>query len=483
MRRVICLLLVIVAGCGIAACGSSSSGSGSPLANELSYFPSGSPFVMSVVTDPSSPAVTNAQALVRRFPIATLGETALFSKLQQLGINYNADVRPLFGNPIAFGLTTATVQRGARNRFLAVWITKDAGALGRLVKKGGLHRSGSHDGATLYESGSATFAVDGATLLIASTPAEMTRALDRHAHGGGLGQADYTRAVSGLPQNALVEAFGDLTGVLSTPRAATARRVPWVSALRGYAAAINASANGLSFQYKLDTTGGQLSSSQLPFAGGSAAPSLAGTMPIQFGLRDPAQVARFVEAAEQAAAPGKYSDFATRQAAVRRKTGVDLNTLIGLLTGDLIVNSDTRTTVARVGVTDPAAAARTVGKLASQPKSLFRTATGVTKLPGGFYELHEGHQTITVGVVGSQLVVGRATPAQLRSFATAAASPASNAQGSLAFRVGLPALLQLTLKHPPSRVARTILNALGDVTGWAAASTSAVTGNATLGFR
>ena len=109
MRRVISLLLTVFAGGGLAACGSSSSGSSSPVASELSYLPSGSPFVMTVVTDPNSPAVTNAQALVRRFPVANLGESALFSKLQQQGINYDADIRPLFGNPIAFSLASSTV--------------------------------------------------------------------------------------------------------------------------------------------------------------------------------------------------------------------------------------------------------------------------------------------------------------------------------------------------------------------------------------
>src|SRR5207248_6092549 len=122
-------------------------------------------------------------------------------------------------------------------------------------------------------------------------------------------------------------------GVLSPPRAANARKVPWVGALRGYAAAINASANGLSFQYKLDTTGAALTTSQLPIASGSATPSLAGGLPIQVGLRDPSQVFAFVEGAQQTAIPAKYAAFLSRQAAVRRKTGVDLNSLAKLMTG------------------------------------------------------------------------------------------------------------------------------------------------------
>jgi hypothetical protein len=483
MRRVIALLLAVFAASIVAACGSSSSGSGNPLNSELSYFSADSPFVLTVATDPNSGAVKGGQALLHRFPVAAAGETALFAKLEQLGINYDLDVRPLFGNPVAFGLEGSTIRASTRSRFLIVWITKDAAALSRLVKKtsSGLQQMGTHDGATLYEGKSAALAVDGPTLVFASSPEDLTGALDRHSSGSGISQAKYAHAVSGLPQGQLVQAFGTLTGVLSTPRAANARRVPWVAAIRSYASAIGASSTGLSFQYRVDTGGAPLTSSQLPIAQGSTAPNLAGTMPIQVGVRDPRHVITFIESAEQVASPAKYADFVTRQADLRRKTGADVNTLVNLLTGDLIVNSDTRTTVGRVGVTDPAAAAQTIAKLASRPRDLFRTARSVTHLGGGFYAINEPRETIVIGVVGSQLVAGRATPAQLRAFAAAPASPAPNAQGSVAFRVALPALLELTLKRAPSGIAKTILNSLGDFTGWTAASTSALTGVATLG--
>lgn len=68
-------------------------------------------------------------------------------------------------------------------------------------------------------------------------------------------------------------------------------------------------------------------------------------------------------------------------------------------------------------------------------------------------------------------------------IAGAPATAAPNAQGALAFKVALPALIQLALKQNPSALAKTILNSLGDVTGWAAASPSGLTGNATLAFK
>src|SRR5436305_9837743 len=107
------LLTVGLAGCG----GSSGSKLSEPLQDELSYFPSGSPLVLTVATDPNSDAIKHAQALEGQFPIAAFGQTALKNRLQQAGINYDNDVRPLFGNPLMLGATTGLVSRATSNQF------------------------------------------------------------------------------------------------------------------------------------------------------------------------------------------------------------------------------------------------------------------------------------------------------------------------------------------------------------------------------
>src|SRR2546421_6644940 len=128
MRRL--LPIVLLTAIAVAGCGSSSSGSASPAKTELSYFPQGSPFVMSIATDPNSAAIKNTEALIGHFPLATFGESALMAKLQQLGINYQSDIRPLFGNPIMFGVTGESFSsHSVGSAFLAVWQTKDAGKL------------------------------------------------------------------------------------------------------------------------------------------------------------------------------------------------------------------------------------------------------------------------------------------------------------------------------------------------------------------
>jgi hypothetical protein len=483
MRR--CVIPLALAAVAVAGCGSSSSKSSSPLPTELSYLPSNSPLVLTVETDPNGSAIKGANALAAKFPLASVGEAALKSKLQQSGVNYDADLRPLLGNPIAFAATSATLSGPTNNDFVFVWMTKDENKLKSLLKKlPGMKVAGSHDGAILYTSGgSTTVAIAGATIVLAPTAAQVNAALDRHAHGGGMTASAYSQAFSGRPSDGLLKIFGNLEAVLSSASAAKARQVPWVAALRGYATTVSASSSGLTFRYRLETSGQSLTTAQLPFAPGSTPPSFAGSAPITFSLHNPAQVASFFESAAQLTSPGSFARFLTRQAAVRKATGVDLNSLLKLFTRDLIIASDTKTTIGRAQVSDTGAAKTTLAKLMRAPRGVFGPGTKVRRV-GDFYAVTDGNgSTVLIGLVGDQFVVGKARPAQLRAFATTPATPAPGAQGSVAFRVALVDLLHLTLRQslPPS-VAQ-ILGSLGDITGWLQSSPSDVTGSATLAIK
>jgi len=108
--------------------------------------------------------------------------------------------------------------------------------------------------------------------------------------------------------------------------------------------------------------------------------------------------------------------------------------------------------------------------------------SGLAPAGAGFYTTKQ-RRPLTVGVVGSQLVIGRAPAAALRSFASAPSTSASGAQGTLTYRVSLQQLAQLALKRRPSQLEQAILASLGDYSGWLKATTSALTGNATLAFK
>ena len=81
---------------------------------------------------------------------------------------------------------------------------------------------------------------------------------------------------------------------------------------------MNASASGLTFNYRLDTSGGTLSSAQIPFAPASA-PQFAGDQPITVGVQNPAHIVQFVEQAAHESSPAGYAKFLARQAAVAQK--------------------------------------------------------------------------------------------------------------------------------------------------------------------
>jgi hypothetical protein len=205
--------------------------------------------------------------------------------------------------------------------------------------------------------------------------------------------------------------------------------------------------------------------------------------PIVGAVKDPAQTISFIEAAEQLTSPSQYAAFQKRQADLQRKTGVSLNSLLSMLTGDLIVQSYRHKTMGRAVLSDPAGATRTLAKLASEPKAVFSHATSVRSLGGGFYEIKESGTAITLGVVGNQLVVGSTTSAALRAFASAPVTVAAGAQGTVAYRIALPTLVKLAIKQAPSPIARMILGSLGEITGWTAASTSGLTGSATVAVK
>ena len=484
MRRLILLaaiLAVVLAGCGSSA----SKPAADPTASALSFFPAQTPFVMTIATNPNASSIKQAQALEGKFPIAKFAVTALMGRLDALGIDYQNEVRPLFGNPATIGAAGSSLSSsGARSEFLFAWVTKSASKLSALIAKLHIRKAGTRDGAQLYQSAGAALAIDGATMVFGPSIAIVDAALDRHAHGGGVTPAAYASDVSGLPQQAsLMTAFGSLTGVLSQPSDAKARRVPWVAAIRAYAASINAGSTGLTVQYHIDTSGTSISPSQLPIAAGTAAPSFVGQLPIDVGVRDPAQVISFVEAAAQITSPASYASFASKELQLKQKAGIDLNRFVALLNGNMVVASDTHTTIARIEVSDPPTAARTLAKLASAPPSTLGKGTSIKSSGAGLYEVKQPTSTLTIGVVGNQFVVGKATPSEVRAFAAAPTTPATGAAGSVAFRVSLPDLLRLTFKSQPSQEEQAILNSLGDLSGWASASPSGLTGSATLGLQ
>lgn len=470
-RGVIALAVALAGALALAACGSSAhrrptgAASLSPAVRaELSYFPAGDPLLVELQTKPSSPAVRAANQFANSVPTLIAAEAALKDKLASIGINYDTAVRPLLGNPLMFGLAVPAPTRRSASDLLACWVTTSATKLRALI--GALHapQTGSYGAARLYSFGPETLALDGATALLGHA-ADVRAALARHATAGqGFSPTEFANLTASASNRALVTVAGDLSGVLSRPSAAKARRVPWVAAIRGYSATISASPNALALGFTLRTAASALTSAQLPLATSASTPSLASNFPVSVGLSDPAALLRFLLAAERQIGSRQLATLGAGAMAAAQ-------TLIAQLGRSAILASNGRGTLVRADVSNASAAAAALSKLALAQH-------GARALGGGFYRVSAN--TI-VGVTDGMLLIGRrASVAQLRAFATAPTVPAAGAHGPLAFRVALGQLLSLAFKHRPSGIAAALAAHLGDITGWARDSTSALTGEATL---
>ncbi|HET9102476.1 MAG TPA: hypothetical protein VFN55_03920 [Solirubrobacteraceae bacterium] len=489
MRRALAgllLTLLLLAGCG----STRPTAPADPLGSALSYLPLASPLAIEIQTGTHSEIAQALAAIDARFPIATLGQNAALAKLQALGINYRTDVRPLLGNPIVFAGTGGPV-RDFGQHFLVAWVTHSAQRLSALLRKlHGLSRTGRHDGATLYAlGGSGALAVDGPTVLLARSAADVTAALDRHAHGGGLTSAQHTADVQGLDGQAAIQVFGDLQAILNTPGAARARRDPWVGALRTYGVTMSFARAGLTLAFRLGTDPGSVTTAQLPIAAGSTSPGLVSGLPVQAGIHDPARIVNFVLDAIQAVSPHRYAGVLRELATAKRKTGVDVRALASQLNGDLVVGSDTHTTLVRADVSDPQAVAAALTKLAGARGALGH-GSRLRRLGPDRFAVQSPQRRTLIALVGRTLIVGvppkggSLTGSALVGFAHAASAPLAGASGAVTFRIAINQLLALTTPQAAqSPMARQILGLLGDLTGSVSATTSALTGRATLAFR
>ena len=99
-----------------------------------------------------------------------------------------------------------------------------------------------------------------------------------------------------------------------------------------------------------------------------------------------------------------------------------------------------------------------INRLGGAPSLAFSKGTRVHPLGGGLYRIRETSGTdLTRGVVGNQLLLGKASPAQIRGFAGAPSASVPSAAGALSFRIALPDLLHLTLERAPSPAAQQFL--------------------------
>ena len=501
MRRLFATLTVlaalVVAGCG-------GDDSGGALDTALSYLPKDVAFAVALDTDTEGDQFQALRKLLDEFPFGDQIQENLLQQLESSSnLSFQDDVKPVLGNPFVAGAWGQRGGLGSPGRFVAAIQAKDQGALDDLIDRSKtIRKVGEASGATLYEDGGTLFAVEDDVVVFASDQAELKRALARADTDDHFDEGAFEEGLEGLPDEALARVYADVESLLkAAPGSADALRIKWVAALRELGLTATAKDNAIEIDFRLRTEG-DLSDDDLPIApGGEAPPVVKRDGEIGFGIRDLAHIVKFAENSGQSIDPAGFGDYAQAKKTIDRQLGVNLDDdLIGQLTGDvsasLSIGGDFGV---RAELKDPGAFERTLAKVADVLPSFAEGAgLGTVELSkpragDDFYELTQagGGGRVVFGVVDGSLVVASD---RARADALAAAKPVEvpGAEGSVTLSADAGELASTLLQQLGPALglpdlggfgAGLVTRPLGDLNGYARASTDELRGKLTLAIQ
>jgi len=430
----------------------------------LRYLPSDSAAAATFDTDLAGEELRGLDTKVRRVvgPMALLeGELRAVAR-EELGLDFDRDVRPLLGNRLVIGLTGL----GETDGVLGAIEVSDPARLLLLTRSGAVTPAGQSGGVPLFRLGDyAWAAVREDEIVLADSRETLVAGLARRTGGTGLGETELERRIGELPRPSFVRGYVSSATVLAVSDEPGIERLPWVAALRTVGFTASAAGEALSAEAAANTDPSGLSTADLPLAPGPESPSLVrtGAGGSAFGLRDPAQVARFLVA--EARLGQRRAGFGRDRRRVDRDLDVARD-LVALLGSSAVVTEDGAGRVAsRTDVTDPEAfgdllrrpSAGAFGLLADlglladvvgpERRASIRPLRGRNDL----YLLTAPGQRVVFGLVGARFVTAPDERAA-RRIAIEAPAPFEGPGGAAAFTVApapfggppLPGVGQLT---------------------------------------
>jgi hypothetical protein len=474
-RRAFRLLVLLAALALVAAtgsgCGSSGSGGGG-LDSALKYVPKDAPVVVALDTDPDGDQWQQVEKLIGKFPGGGQAKEQFKSAFSsRSGVDWDKDVRPLLGNDLVVAYLGGSSATGGA-RYVLAWPVKDEDAAKRLLDKGGSTRAELRDG----------------TLIAARTQEDLDAALKRAGGDDHMSEDDFTAALGDVNQDGLLRVAGNVQALIGTTAdAAAARKVKWVSALRTFGASLSADPDGIAWQFDVKTDSGSLTAKDLPLASGSqAVPVVRRAGEIGVGVRNPAQLYIFGQAAARITDPAGYAKFLRQKAKASKELGVNIDRdVIAQLTGntDFSVALDGKFAM-RADLRDPAAMEATLKRAAPNLKKLAKrkgSAIAVPKNGKGFYTLTaKTGKKYVFGVVGKSFVVAT-DAARAAQFAGQSPSTVNGAKGAFVLASDARALANAAAaKRGQGVAAQLITGSLGDLIGWAESETSGLKGTIKL---
>jgi hypothetical protein len=493
MGRLLSVILVLAV-LAIAGCGGGE-GSGSALGSALSVLPKDASVAVAIDTNVDGDQYKALNKLLEKFPFSGQIKSSLLQQLEQSagGVNFNDDIKPVLGNPIVVGATTAT-----SNDVVAAMKAKDQGKLDDLVSRAKAQKIGEASGATLYKDGDSVFAVKDDLIVFANDEAQLKGALARADGDDHLDEQTFNDSLSGLPDPALARVYVDVEALLKRdPSARDARRAKWIAALRQVGATVTAKDNALDIDFRARTEG-DLSEEDLPIASGDKAPPVIKRRgEVGLGIRDLAHIVHFAENAGQSIDPSGFGDYERAKKTIDKQLGVSLDDdLIAQLTGNVSA------TVAldggfgvRAELKDPQAFEKTLARVADVLPSFAKGAgfgtVGLSKPKAGqkFYALAQPDgDAVIFGVVNGVLAVANDAK---RAAAVAAAEPVDvpGASGSVTLSADAEQLVsRILIRYGPalglgdlgSLGVGMFARPLGDLDGWMSASPDELRGKLTL---
>jgi hypothetical protein len=485
---------VLVPAALLAGCGGGSD-SRRPLEAGLSYLPADAPVVISVDTDVEGRQAKAIEKIVRKFPFAGQIEQGLRQSIQDEGLNFEKDLKPILGNEFVIGATDIR-QLGSDEddqAFVGALQVKDKDKLQSAVERGKSKEIGEKSGAKLYEGlDGDVFAIDDNVLVVADTRRLLEAALDRSEGDDHLKQEDFDEATADLPKDAILRVSADLRqAIQADPDARDARKVKWVSALRDLGLTASAQGDAIKVDFAVKTEG-DLSERDLPFAAGAESPQVVEREGgVGVGVRGLRQILTFAESAGQAVNPSDYGDYETAKSTLERRLGVDVERdILDQVEDDVSANISLDGKFGlRAKLKDPAEFERTLDKLGKAIPSLGGDdplGYSAPKGEDGFYAIASGDDTIVYRVADGELVLAN-DPKRAGEMTAATPEDVRGAEGSIAVQADAEQLVTQAIARAGGGLGGALGGALfagplGEVTGSMAVSPDELTGNFTLGF-
>ena len=492
-------LFAVAAVVAVAGCGSDTSSS--PLEEGLGYLPKDAPFVVSIDTNVQGSQYKSIGAILDKFPFGGQIRQSLETRLRQSSkVSYNADIKPILGNPfVVGGIHAKSVTDGRKdNEFVGSLKAKNKDKLVSLVKKQGAKEDGDKNGAKLYkDNNGAEFAIKDDVLVVAGSKPMLEAALERRDGDSHMDQDAFDKGVEGLPKDALVRVYADIAGLIrSDPSSKDALRIKWINSLTTLGATLQTRDDALNVDFKLKNKPG-LSDSDLPVASGDTPPGVVERSgEIGFGLRDPSQLIKFAQSAAQAVNPAGFGQYSAGKTQIQERYHVNVDTdLIDQLNGDLATTTSVNgKSSSRVALKDPAAFKRTLKKLGPALPALMASGGGgatVTKPKKGrdLYGLSlRGGRKFVFGVIGKVFVVSN-DAAGAKRFASESPTEIGNAKGAGVLKADAEQVANAALARLGPRLglggafgSRLFTGPLGELNGSVSSTTSGMSGKLTLGI-